>query len=106
MAEAVVNQAGEDNISIQDIGLFLQDLKGGKHGHFFGSPTVIQFMEKLEEYRQKRYNAMLDIREEEHIQRKAQAGYIPDSPKTPGEQMRREEIDSMITQINKEYGKD
>jgi hypothetical protein len=63
-------------------------------------------MEKMEEYRQVRHQAIKSIREEEHAQRKVSGSIPPEPAKTPGEQMRREELDSMINQIKQQYGTD
>jgi hypothetical protein len=104
IAGAILNSAGEDNLSIQDVVLFLQDLKQGKYDKFFGAVTVIQFMEKFEQYRQARYEAIKNYRNEENVQNKTLYSRDVTEQKTTGERLRQDEIDSMINKIEKQYG--
>lgn len=104
MADTLIDSATEDYLSIQDVLIFLRLLRAGVYGKFYGTPTVMQFMGFFEQYRQERHSAYQKVKEEQHYQQKT-AGRVPSEPaKIPGEQLRREEIDSMINQIQQKYG--
>jgi hypothetical protein len=106
MADTLIDSATEDHLSIQDILIFLRQLRAGHYGKFYGTPTVMQFMEFFEQYRQDRHTAYLQAKQEQHQQYKVSDRLPPDPPATRGEVLRRDEIDTMINQINKIYGTD
>lgn len=70
LAEAIIDTSHEDYLSIEDVLLFLRELitgKLGKIGERMDMPTFFEYMEK---YRQKRYEALQAIRDEQHTQNK------------------------------------
>lgn len=71
LAEELIDTANEDNLSLEDVILFLQRLVRGQYGELYESMDIPKFMEKFEVYRQDRHNEILRIRESEHLQYKA-----------------------------------
>ena len=71
LADLVIDEAQEDNLSIQDFYIFLGRLVAGKYGPVYNRLDVPTFLEKFELYRQDRHKAYLDARYEADINRKA-----------------------------------
>lgn len=71
LAEELIDTANEDNLSLEDVILFMQRLVRGQYGELYESMDIPKFMEKFEVYRQDRHNEILRIRENEHLQYKA-----------------------------------
>lgn len=71
LAEAIVDTAGEDNLSLEDLMLFLQNLTRGKYNPLYESMDVPKFMGKFEIYREERHQAMVEYRENKHLAYKA-----------------------------------
>jgi hypothetical protein len=100
----ICRDAVQDQISVQDVIVFVQDMVAGKYGKFYGAPTVSQVMDKFEQYRDERHIAMLNYREEEQAQRKVQGKSgsmpVPDigGTTTP------EQLNNQITQLKNQYG--
>lgn len=69
LAEAIVDSAHEDQLSIEDILLFLRDLLMGKYGKV-GSLDMPGFFDIFEKYRSDRYKALEAIRYETHLNNK------------------------------------
>lgn len=106
MADTLIDSATEDYLSIQDVLIFLRQLRAGHYGKFYGTPTVMQFMDFFEQYRQDRHTAYLKSKNEQHQQLKVSDKMPAEPPATRGEVLRRAEIDGMINQINKIYGEE
>ena len=70
LSEAIIDTAHEDNLALEDLMLFLQNLTRGKYNPLYESMDVPKFMEKFELYRQERHRALLEIKENEHLQLK------------------------------------
>lgn len=70
IADEVIDSAVEDNLGIEDVMLFLQGLVRGKYGNI-EEMSVSRFMNVFEQYRQERHEAILNYRENEHLQFKA-----------------------------------
>lgn len=70
LSEAIIDTAGEDNLSLEDLMLFLQFLVRGKYNPLYESMDVAKFMEKFEIYRQDRHEAILDYRDNRHLELK------------------------------------
>lgn len=68
LAGLIIDQSAEDNLSLEDILLFLQDLITGKSGKIYDRMDIPRFFELFEIYRQERHVNMLRIREENHAQ--------------------------------------
>lgn len=71
LSVAIMDQSFEDNLSIEDVLLFLQMLITGKTGKIYDRMDIPTFFERFEVYRQERHEALLDIREEQQIQHKS-----------------------------------
>ena len=65
LADAIIDSSSEDNLSLEDIVLFLQGLTRGKYGVLYESMDIPKFMEKLEQYREERHTAIINLREEQ-----------------------------------------
>lgn len=71
LADAIIDQSGEDNLSIEDILLFLQKLLVGDAGKIYDRMDIPTFFEMFEKYRQERHVSLLRIREEQQAQFKS-----------------------------------
>lgn len=67
IAEEVLNSADEDNLSLEDLVLFLQNMTRGKYGHI-ESMSLAKFMNMFDKYRDDRHYVCLEYRENEHLQ--------------------------------------
>lgn len=70
IADEVIDTAGEDNLSMEDLLLFLQGLVRGKYGNV-EEISISRFMNLFEDYRQQRHQELLRFRENEHLQYKS-----------------------------------
>jgi hypothetical protein len=71
LAGLIIDQSKEDNLSLEDVMLFLQDLVTGKAGKIYDRMDIPRFFELFEIYRQERHVTLLRIKEEQHSQFKA-----------------------------------
>ena len=71
LAEAIIDTASEDNLSLEDLMLFMQQLSMGKYHPLYESMDVAKFMEKFEIYREARHQAVLSYRENKHYEHRA-----------------------------------
>lgn len=67
IAEEILNSADEDNIGLEDLVLFLQNMTRGKYGTF-ESMSLSKFMSHFDKYRDDRHYALLEYRENQHLQ--------------------------------------
>lgn len=72
LAEAVIDTAGEDNLAMEDLMLFLQKLVRGEYGAMYESMDIPKFMTAFEEYREDRWKQLNNIRYEQAAQHKIQ----------------------------------
>lgn len=70
LADAIIDTATEDNLSIEDVVLFLQKIVRGETGTLYSSMDVSKFMNSFESYRQERHENIVRYREEKHAQSK------------------------------------
>lgn len=70
LAEGIIDSAHEDQLSIEDVLLFLKDLLMGKFGKVREKIDMPSFFEYLEKYRDDRYKTLEAIRYEQHLQSK------------------------------------
>lgn len=68
LAGEILDSANEDQLSLQDVMLFLQGIIRGKYGPLYESMDIPKFMEKFEVYRQVRHVEFIRIKETEHLQ--------------------------------------
>lgn len=71
LAEELIDTSSEDNLSLEDVILFMQRLVRGQYGELYDSMDIPKFMEKFELYRQERHSEIVRIRENEHLQSKS-----------------------------------
>jgi hypothetical protein len=70
IAEEVLDTCEEDNLSLEDLVLFLQYMVRGKYGNV-EDISVSRFMNLFDKYRDDRDLAIMEFRENEHLQFKA-----------------------------------
>lgn len=70
LAECIIDTAHEDQLSIEDVLLFLKDLLMGKFGKITQTLDTPAFFEYFEVYRTKRYQTLENIRYEVHLNQK------------------------------------
>lgn len=70
IADEVIDSASEDNLSMEDLLLFLQGLVRGKYGNV-EDISISRFMNLFEDYRQARHEELLNYRENEHLSYKS-----------------------------------
>jgi len=70
LADALLDSAAEDNLALEDLVLFLQQLTRGKYNPLYESMDVPKFMEKFEIYREERHRAIVEFRENRHLEYK------------------------------------
>lgn len=71
LADEIIDQSSEDNLALEDVLLFLQQLITGKAGKIFDRMDIPTFFELFETYRQSRHEEVLNIREQEQANHKA-----------------------------------
>lgn len=69
IAEEILNSCGEDNLSLEDLVLFLQGMVRGQYGTM-ESISVSKFMTLFDKYRGEREEAIKDFRLNQHLQYK------------------------------------
>lgn len=70
LADTIIDDSESDNLSLQDVFLFLQKLSQGKMGTIYNRLDIPTFMELFEVHRQERHIAIIRYREEEAVQHK------------------------------------
>lgn len=70
LSEAIIDTADEDNLSLEDVVLFLQKLVRGEYGKLYESIDLPKFMEFFEIYRLDRHNALNEYRLNKHLEYK------------------------------------
>lgn len=71
LAELIIEESREDNLSMEDVLLFLQQLVTGKAGKVYERLDIPVFFDLFELYRQERHLALQFIQYEAHAQYKA-----------------------------------
>jgi hypothetical protein len=67
IAEAIIDSSHEDQLSIEDVLLFLKDMLMGKYGKIIGALDMPAFFDIFEKYRDERYKTVRKLRWEEHL---------------------------------------
>lgn len=70
IAEEILNTCGEDNLSLEDLVLFLQNMVRGKYGEM-AQISLSKFMGLFDKYREERTEAISNYRYNEHLQFKS-----------------------------------
>ncbi len=98
IAERIIDESHEDNLSVEDVLLFLQKLEVGKMGQMYDRMDMPTFFELFEHYRQDRFLAL------RYIQYEAECNY-----KSMGDKTRtsdgRADNDANTKQVMSEYYK-
>lgn len=68
LADQIIDESAEDNLSLQDVFVFLQKLGTGKMGVVYNRLDIPSIMELFEIHRQERHSEYLKAKEEIHIQ--------------------------------------
>lgn len=76
LAEGIIDSAHEDQLSIEDVLLFLKDFLMGKFGKVHDKLDMPGFFDYFEKYRDERYQALEALRYEQHLQSK-NMGHMP-----------------------------
>lgn len=74
LADAIIDESQQDNLSIEDVLLFLHKLVIGESGKLFNKMDSPTFFEHFEKYRQERHQEVLRIREEHAVNYKVMGG--------------------------------
>lgn len=74
LSEAIIDSAGEDNLSFEDFVLFLQYFVRGKYETSYESMDIPKFMRIFDIYRNERWQEGVRIREDQENQYKAIGG--------------------------------
>ncbi len=72
IAALIIDQSHEDNLSLEDVLLFLQELSTGRAGKIYDRMDIPTFFELFEVYRQDRHESMRNIRYEQDVNHKSQ----------------------------------
>lgn len=67
IAEEILNTCDEDNLSMEDLLLFLQNMVRGEYGNI-EELSISRFMNLFGKYRDERHFALVEYRENEHLQ--------------------------------------
>lgn len=67
LAEEIIDTANDDNLSFEDLILFLQGLTRGRYGELYESMDIPKFMTMFEKYREERWQEGIRIRDEKHL---------------------------------------
>lgn len=70
LADQIINSSFEDNLSLEDVILFLQELVTGKAGKIYDRMDIPTFFELFETYRQSRHEQLINIRYEQQANHK------------------------------------
>jgi hypothetical protein len=68
LADLIIDESEADNLSLQDVYLFLHKLATGKMGPIYQSLDIPRFMELFQIHRDERIEALQAYRDEEHAQ--------------------------------------
>lgn len=71
LADTILESSAEDNLSLEDLLLFLQKLTRGEYGKLYESMDIPKFMQLFEVYREERFKAMKLLRDEQDVQYRA-----------------------------------
>jgi hypothetical protein len=71
LAEEIVDTANDDNLSFEDLILFLQGLTRGRYGELYESMDLPKFMNLFGKYRDERWEEGARLRDEKHLEYKS-----------------------------------
>lgn len=71
LADAIIEGSSEDNLALEDLMLFLQQMISGKYEMSYESMDIPKFMLLFEKYRQERWSQWIKHNEDKHEQYKS-----------------------------------
>ncbi len=71
LSEEILDTSNDDNLSFEDLILFLQALTRGRYGELYESMDLPKFMNLFGKYRDERWQEGARIRDEKHLEFKA-----------------------------------
>lgn len=71
LADEIIDESSQDQLSLQDVFVFLQKFCSGKMGVVYNRLDVPTFMEMLDKHRDERWEEIQKYREEEQVQKKS-----------------------------------
>jgi len=71
LSDTIIEGASEDNLSLEDLMLFLQQMIAGKYEMTYESIDIPKFMKMFEVYRQERWSQWIKHNEDKHEQYKS-----------------------------------
>lgn len=71
LSELIIESSAEDNLSFEDLMLFLQNMLMGKYQLNYESMDIPKFMQAFEIYRQERWKQWVEYNDNLHLQYKA-----------------------------------
>jgi hypothetical protein len=71
LSELIIETSHEDNLSLEDVLLFLKNMIQGKYETSYESMDIPKFMKIFEVYRQERYEAIQEYRYNRHLEHRA-----------------------------------
>lgn len=71
LADMIIDQSHEDQLGLEDVFLFLENLLTGKAGKIYDRMDIQLFFEMFETYRQRRHEEIKALRDEEDAQYRA-----------------------------------
>lgn len=71
LADMIIDQSHEDQLGLEDVYLFLENLLTGKAGKIYDRMDIQLFFEMFETYRQRRHEEIKFLRDEEEAQHRA-----------------------------------
>lgn len=66
LAEEILDSSVEDNLSLEDLMLFIQGLTRGRYGELYESMDIPKFMNLFGKYRDERWEEGIRIRDQKH----------------------------------------
>lgn len=73
LSDAIIETSAEDNLSLEDLLLFMQKLSRGEYGPMYEGMDIPKFMQHFDVYREQRWQAIQAVREEQAAQHGASA---------------------------------
>lgn len=99
LADGIIDSAHEDQLSIEDVLLFLKDLLTGKFGKITDKLDMPMFFDYFEKYRDKRYKTLESVRYEQHLTLK-NLGDTSRSTVKPGDLKRGQDAEGLMDLFN------
>ena len=101
LADMIIDQSSEDDLGLEDVLLFLEEMLTGKCGKIYDRMDIPLFFDLFEHYRQRRHEAVKAIRDEEDAQFRAlpvNDRFVYDSQEDEKNKSRRAMADFIKTQ--------